>query len=156
MRRLLFLRHGIAQDIAPSDHARELTPEGIAKLTKTATVMTRLNLGVTHILSSPRVRAVQTAEIAGKALGVSVTVRDELNFSFSIKALPILLASVPAQANVLFVGHEPTFSQTIEALTGAHVVMKKGGFARVDIAQIKPNGGILVSLIPPKVFDSLA
>jgi phosphohistidine phosphatase SixA len=58
------------------------------------------------------------------------------------------------QANaIMLVGHEPDFSQTIGALTGGRVVVKKGGLARVDL---QPDSGALagdlVWLIPPKVL----
>ncbi len=156
MMRLYFLRHGIAQDTAESDHARALTPDGIRRLKIAAHVMAKLNLGVTHLLTSPRVRAVQTAEIAAEALGLTPTIHEDVNFHFSIKALPGLVRPLPDHSNVMFVGHEPTFSTTIRDLTGARIVMKKGGLARVDVGQVKPMGGVLVWLITPKVFEAFS
>lgn len=154
--KLYFLRHGIAQDIAPSDYERKLTPEGIAKLEKSAQVIERLGLEIDYVFTSPRVRAVETAQIVANQLTLSISVRDELNFQFSQQNLPELLNGLDSSTNILLVGHEPTFSSVIEALTGARVDMKKGGLARVDITRTSPLSGILVWLIAPRVFEALA
>jgi phosphohistidine phosphatase len=154
--KLYFLRHGIAQDLAPSDYERKLTPEGVAKLEKSAQVIERLGLEIDYIFTSPRVRAVETAQIVANQLGQSISVRDELNFQFSPQNLPELLHGIAPSANVLLVGHEPTFSHVIESLTGARIDMKKGGLARIDIIRTSPLSGMLVWLIAPKVFEALA
>lgn len=154
--KLYFLRHGIAQDIAPSDYERKLTPEGIAKLEKSAQVVERLGLEIDYVFTSPRVRAVETAQIVANQLNLAISVRDELNFQFSQQNLPELLNGLDSSTNILLVGHEPTFSSVIEALTGARVDMKKGGLARVDITRTSPLSGILVWLIAPRVFEALA
>jgi phosphohistidine phosphatase len=154
--RLYFLRHGIAQDLAPSDYERKLTPEGVKKLEKSAQVIERLGLEIDYIFTSPRVRAVETAQIVATQLQLSISVRDELNFQFSPKNLPELLNSIPSSTNILMVGHEPTFSTVIESLTGARVDMKKGSLARIDITRTNPLSGVLVWLVAPKVFEALA
>jgi phosphohistidine phosphatase SixA len=65
-----------------------------------------------------------------------------------------LTRDVDQAGAVLFVGHEPDMSLTIAALTGGRVVMKKGGFARVDVTAFQPFRGALVWLIAPKLFES--
>lgn len=154
--KLYFLRHGIAQDLAPSDYERKLTPEGVARLEKSAQVIARLGLEVDYIFTSPRVRAVETAQIVSSALQLPISVRDELNFQFSPQGLSELLNGIPTTANLLLVGHEPTFSTVIQSLTGARIDMKKGGLVRVDITRTNPLNGVLVWLIAPKVFEALA
>lgn len=153
--KLYFLRHGIAQDLAPSDYERKLTAEGITKLEKSAKVIERLALDIDYIFTSPRVRTVETAQIVAQELKLSISVRDELNFQFSSHNLPELLNGIDPSANIMLVGHEPTFSTVIEALTGARIDMKKGGLARVDITRTNPLNGVLVWLIAPKVFEAL-
>jgi len=54
---------------------------------------------------------------------------------------------------VFFVGHEPDFSTTISSLTGARILMKRGGLARVDVISQQPMLGMLVWLIAPKIFE---
>jgi phosphohistidine phosphatase len=155
--RLYLLRHAEAVDHAASDHDRQLTPRGISRTQAAAGVMARLGLRPAHIYSSPRVRARQTAEIVGQALGVAVEIRDEVNFSFSVEAVHSLIQGLDDAAEVMFVGHEPSMSAVLNGLTGAAVVMKKGGLARVDVyTPIAPLHGQLVWLIAPKVFDMLA
>lgn len=154
--RLYFLRHGHAEDGGfLDDHERQLTQEGIDQMHIAANVIQRLGIQPAHIFSSPRVRAVQTAEIVAAKLGTTVQIREEVNFDFSVRAVMHLIQGVSATADVMFVGHEPTFSQVVGALTGARVAMKKGGLARVDLLNSQNASGILVWLIAPAVFGAL-
>lgn len=154
--KLYFLRHGEAEPGLADDAARRLTEKGIARLDVAAQVMQRLDMNPQVIYSSPRIRAQQTAEIVAEAFGLSVEIRKEVNFSFSVDAVERLIVPLPEDAEVMFVGHEPSMSTTISDLTGADVVMKKGGLARVDIVQFAPPlEGQLIWLIPPKVFEAL-
>lgn len=156
MPRLYFFRHAHAEELGTrDDHDRELTVEGVRAARAAAHVMTALNIGPLTLYSSPRVRAVQTAEIAAEALRTQVHVTEELNFGFDVKALRTLLTGL--KGDVMFVGHEPTFSVTIGDLTGGRVEMKKAGLARVDVPAVNgdPLRGTLVWLIAPRVFEVL-
>lgn len=153
---LYFLRHAQAEfgsDI--SDHDRQLTARGVERTRTAARVMAALDLDISHIYSSPRVRSLQTAEIVAEALGLSVEIRDEVNFGFSAEGVTALIRDLPEDASVIFVGHEPSMSTVVGQLTGALVEMKKGGLARVDLDVIPALRGHLVWLIAPKVFDVL-
>lgn len=154
--KLYFLRHAEAVDSAASDHDRQLTPRGSARTATAAQVMVKLDIRPMIIYASPRVRARQTAEIVAEALGVSVTVDDAVNFNFSAAAAESLLRGLSDGDDVMFVGHEPSMSSALRQITGADVVMKKGGLARVDVnVPAAPLQGQLVWLIAPKVFDVL-
>jgi len=156
MMRLYFLRHGHAEPgLSVSDHARQLTPKGVARLQTAAKVMKRLKIKPTHLFSSPRVRAQQTAEIVAEQLNISVELREEVNFGFDTNAVHALIDRLPEGSQVMFVGHEPTFSMTVRAITGGQVAMKKGSLARVDLIDPVRLQGELVWLIAPKVFDAL-
>lgn len=154
---LYFLRHGHAEDGggAVNDFDRALTEHGIARLKHAAAVIARLNLKLDHVFSSPRVRARQTAQIIAEPLGLPVTIHKALNFGFNVEALPDLLADVSPEGSVMFVGHEPTFSMTVQALTGAAITMRKGGLAYVLLNSLTPPLGTLEWLIAPKVFDAI-
>ncbi|MBZ0296648.1 MAG: phosphohistidine phosphatase SixA [Anaerolineae bacterium] len=153
---LYFLRHGEAEDTAADDYQRALTPRGVRRTQAAGRVLAQLKLSPTHIYSSPRQRARQTAEIVAEALGREVEIRDEVNYEFSVSAVEQLISGLDSSAEVMFVGHQPTLSQVIGALTGATVAMKRGGLARVDIpVSASPLRGQLVWLIAPKVFDTL-
>jgi phosphohistidine phosphatase len=151
---LYFLRHGIAEDNAPdgTDFGRRLTPEGIAKLENSRAGLKRLELRLDALLTSPLVRAYQTAEIVGRLLDIGHVVAEELAPGCDVERLLGLLASLPNAQRVMVVGHEPDFSELIGVLTGgSRVVVKKGGLARIDL----PAGahhGELVWLLPPRAL----
>jgi phosphohistidine phosphatase len=154
--KLYFLRHAEAEPgIIAHDHDRRLTSRGQRRTRTAARVMAALGVAPAHIFSSPRVRARQTAEIAADALNVPVELREEVNFGFDRDSVQALIAAIPASKDVMFVGHEPSFSMVIGQITGANVDMKKGGLARVDVERREPLRGVLVWLIAPKVFDVL-
>ena len=154
--KLYFLRHGEAVDHAATDHERQLTARGSQRIATAAQVLKSLGIQPQHIYSSPRVRAQQTAEIVGAVLGLPVEIHEAVNYSFSVQAVEDLIRGLDKTTEVLFVGHEPSMSGVVGELCGGDVVMKKGGFARVDIyAPVAPLRGQLVWLIAPKVFDEL-
>lgn len=155
--KLYFVRHGIAEDGSGiQDFDRKLTKDGAAQMRIAAKVMAKLKIAPSHIYASPRVRALETANIVAEALGVKVEVREEVNYGFNLQAVESLIVSLSDDEDVMFVGHEPSFSDTLGELTGGKVVMKKGGLARVDVYLRKPLRGALVWLIAPKVFEALA
>ena len=140
---LYLLRHGLA--VEPGTHGfakdadRPLTQKGERKLWKIAEALEALEISFDLILSSPYVRARQTAEIVAEALNL----RKELEFSDalvpagSVKRLIESLNQIePAPANVLLVGHEPYMSELISLLVSGHVgfavVMKKGGLCKLS------------------------
>lgn len=153
--RYYFVRHGIAADLAPSDFARELTPRGRRRVGKAAKVMKALGIIPACIYASPRLRARQTAEIIAAELGMAAVLAEEVDFGFDIAAVKRLSRRLPAESDVMFVGHNPNMSLIVHQLTGANVSMKKGGLARIDVIHHQAQHGELVWLIAPKVFDVL-
>lgn len=154
--RLYFVRHGIAEDLATSDFARELTRRGARRVAASAKVMARLGLAPSQIWSSPRLRARQTAEIIADALALDATLTDTVNFGFDLAGLRALTRQVSENDELMFVGHNPDMSLLVSELTGVDASMKKGGLARIDTIGKTVEQGELVWLIAPKVFDALA
>lgn len=154
--RLYFFRHAIAHDADDKtpDEQRALTDEGIARTKRAGQVLKAMGVKPDRLFSSPLVRAEQTAEILAHALGVSVEVRKEVSPGFSIAAVESLTHDFDKE-EIMFVGHEPDFSTTINSLTGGRVIVKRGGLARVEIVSRRPLLGNLVWLIAPKVFEQL-
>lgn len=153
--KIFFLRHGLAGNRAEwkgDDAARPLTDEGIEKTKRTAATLADLDLGLEVIITSPLVRARQTAEIVANKLKVKLVEDARLAPGFDEKKLRALLSDY-ADANALMVvGHEPDFSETISALIGGgNIVCKKGGLALVNLPDTSKRGE-LVWLIPPKVL----
>lgn len=155
--KLYLMRHAHAEDIGPDgrDESRRLTAEGIAAAQAAGAVLARLDITPLTILSSPRERARHTAEIVAAALGSDYHVSQAVNYSFGLDAVDLALNDHPGEGDLLFVGHEPTLSQTLQALTGGYVVMKKAAVARVDLLSRRPLRGGLAWMIPPRVFHAL-
>lgn len=155
--RLFFLRHGLADhsEWDGDDYLRPLTPKGINRMKKEAVTISKLNLGLNAIHTSPLTRAYQTAEIVANELQMLDTfhVDDRLSPGFGRLALQSITRDYAADERVMLVGHEPDFSLTIEALIGGgSIVCKKGGLARVDLYHAGILDGELVWLLPPKIL----
>ncbi len=131
-----FLRHGDAAD-GSDDFARELTEKGERQSRAAGEALAALGVELDACLTSPRVRALETARIACEALNLQPEVVEALSGgTFDPEDL------AAGRGGVLLVGHEPDFSQAVHHLTGARVEMKKGGLAAVD-------GRTLVTLLRP-------
>jgi phosphohistidine phosphatase len=155
--KLYFLRHGIAADRAEqgSDFDRPLTDEGRKRMAREAKALAKLNLELDDIITSPLVRAKQTAEIVADRLKMpdKVIQDDRLSPDFDSQRLARVLQDHANADAIMLVGHEPDFSQMVEQLAGgAKVDLKKGGLACVDLPDPSSLNGQLVLLVPPKVL----
>jgi phosphohistidine phosphatase len=154
--KLYFLRHGIAADVGPAgtgDAGRPLTKEGIEKMQAEARGLARMGVRPEVLLSSPLVRARETAEIVARELGLEVQLVNALAAGADTRRLLDLLGQHRRAESVMVVGHEPDFSRMIGDLTGgSQVVLKKGGLGRVDLDVLERGGGALAWLLPPKVL----
>lgn len=153
--KLYFMRHGEASDDAPSDDLRPLTDNGRLRLANASKVLHKI-IDVDVVYASPRVRARQTAEIIAEAIGQTVTVRDELNFHFSLEALKILITGYGEDARLLLVGHNPSISEVLQNMTGANINLKTGAIACVEVYPVALKGGTLKWLLTPRIMDELA
>lgn len=154
--KLYLMRHGFAEPGGDKpDQDRQLTPDGIIRIQRAGQVLSRLGLPPLTLYCSPRVRAFQTAEIVGQALGITPNVTELLNFEFDeVRALQLLKGT--SNGDVWCVGHEPTLSQTIQRFSGAEVILHPGTVARLQIDYVSSGRGLLEWLISPEVFDGLA
>jgi phosphohistidine phosphatase len=129
---LWLLRHGDAADGSP-DAERPLTGKGEEQSRAVGRALAALGVEVSACLTSPKVRAADTAKLACEALGVEPKHEPKLaGGPFDAEALAAGLGD-----NVLLVGHDPDFSMAVHALTGAQVRMKKGGLAGVEKGELK-------------------
>lgn len=155
---LYFLRHGIAadrEDWSEDDTLRPLTEDGAERLAKIAAVLVRLRLGLTAVVTSPLVRARQTAEIVARALGLQDALEEDERLApgFGLAQLDGILHAHPDARALMLVGHEPDFSDAIGALIGGgRVVCKKGGVALVSLPDPGSLDGELVWLAPPRLL----
>jgi phosphohistidine phosphatase len=140
---LWLLRHAEAADGFPDDE-RPLTKRGVAQAEAAGRALALLGIHIDACLSSPKVRALQTAELACEPLGVEVTIEPRLGGEpFDANDL---LAGL---GDVLLVGHDPSFSLVLHDLTGVQARMRKGGLA--GIAK-----GELVTLMRPTELSAIA
>jgi phosphohistidine phosphatase len=156
--KLYFLRHGQAgnrQEWQGDDSERPLTAEGKTLMKREAAAIRKLALPLDVIITSPLVRAAQTAEIVAKAQGAAARLITDgrLASGFGPKHLAAILAEHRGLRGLMLVGHEPDFSETISYLTGGgRVAMKKGALACVEVEDPAAGTGTLVWLIPPKLL----
>lgn len=136
---LWLLRHAEAADGDPDDE-RPLTERGVLQAESAGRALAYLGVHLDACLSSPKRRAMQTAERACASLGVEVTAEPALGGEpFDVQTL------TAGFGDVLLVGHDPSFSMLLHDLTGAQARMKKGGLAGVS------KGELLVLLRPSEL-----
>jgi phosphohistidine phosphatase len=156
-----FLRHGIA--IEPeawtgSDFDRPLTREGCARMEREAKAVAGLSLDVDCIVTSPLLRAKQTAQILAAELGQQDKLVEDprLASGFNLDRLRAILEAHAGAESIVLVGHEPSMSVTIgEAVGGASIELKKAALAGIDLSDPRATTGTLFCLIPPKVLVAL-
>jgi len=142
---LWLLRHGDAAEGSP-DAERPLTDKGREQARAAGAAMKALGVELEACLTSPKLRAADTARIACEELtGVEPEHEPKLaGGPFDAEALAAGLGE-----EVLLVGHDPDFSAAVHSLTGAQVRMKKGGLAGVE-------AGELIVLLRPRELKRIA
>jgi phosphohistidine phosphatase len=160
---LYVFRHGIAEPAAVGmpDADRPLSPQGIERTAAAAKGLARFANRPEVILTSPKVRARQSAGILGDVFDLTPTVVDVLTDAPALDVIHMLRRR--DEQCVLIVGHEPTLSGVIEALcTQKNVLsfidMKKAACALVDAPlhpEDPPGPGQLKWLLPPRALRAL-
>jgi phosphohistidine phosphatase len=139
------LRHGDAENgSGKPDADRDLTEKGERQSREAGKALKALGVALEVCLTSPKLRARRTAELACAEVGVSV---EEDNRLGGGDFDPLELAA--GRGEVMLVGHEPDFSQAVALATGSRVKMKKGGLAAID-------DHLLHALLRPKELKRIA
>jgi phosphohistidine phosphatase len=158
---LYLLRHGIAENGRPGarDADRALTPEGKKKLREVLRTAARAGVAPDYILTSPYLRAVETAEIASEVLRFK---------SDMIRSKALVPESSPEDlweevrvykgaGQILVSSHEPLLSRAVAYLLSSPslaVDMKKGGLVRIDLEGFGPEpSGLLKWYLVPKLAE---
>lgn len=153
------MRHADAEPAAPgqSDAARRLTDKGLRRTRDAVKVLQRLGIELSLVLTSPLVRARQTAEIIGAGLGTPVVEDERVGPGCHLESLAEAMEEHHVSGPVMFVGHEPDFGQLVGELIGrGRVEMRKGAIACLSVQGLAPGAGVLVWLMPGKELAQLA
>lgn len=152
-----FLRHGKADPPdRVEDEKRQLLEEGRRELRSAATIWRRLALQPSMVLTSPRQRSIDSAQLFAEGLGLSLapTVAEELSPGAEWRDFMTLLDRYADHATLVFVGHEPDLSTAVERMTGSNDVrLGEGGLCCVELEKgPRAATGILILLLDPAVY----
>lgn len=164
-RTLLILRHAKSgRDGACADFERPLAGRGRRDAPRMGRWLRERGLAPDHVLSSPALRARQTAEAVMEALGMPAA-NIQFDDRLYLAARSTLLAAVadcPARANtLLLVGHNPGLEELLEYLAAdqpprnpAGKLLTAGALARLAVRHswkdMRPRGAILMELVRPR------
>lgn len=153
---LCLLRHAHAGDSTTweqADELRPLTEKGRRQSERVGRLLATAGFASDMVLTSPLVRARETAEIVGDVLGVRVREEPRLGEPMDLAMLDAVLDDAGNPRRVLIVGHDPDFSEIVSELVGASIAMRKGTLARIDVERpLEPGSGDLRWLVPPDLL----
>ncbi len=156
---LLFLiRHAAAAPRAAgaADASRPLTPRGRARFRRSARGLARLGVRFDRVYHSPKLRAVETADLLAPIVSGETVVTSSL---VRAPGAP-LLAEIRGDV-VALVGHEPMLSSLAAWLVlgdkarGSQLELKKGAVAALQ-GDLRPGAMRLVALFPPKALRRMS
>lgn len=157
MTQLHLLRHADAGDPLAwhgPDDRRPLSDKGRRQADRLGRFLATMAFRPDAILTSPKARAAQTAEIVGGHLGVTVTVDERLGDPLGLEELELVLRAAGDPDRPLIVGHDPDFSDLVTVLCDtSRVPMRKGALARIDVGRpLEAGDGTLRWLVPPDLL----
>jgi len=152
--RLYIIRHAAAEQggRGTSDAGRPLTPHGRARFRSTVAGLRRVGVRFDRLYHSPKLRAVETADLLGRLVRGETVVTAHL----ARAPAPALLGAVRGE-EVGVVGHEPWLGALAAWLVtgdrgrGERFPLKKGGVVVLE-GDLRPGAMRLVASLPPKVL----
>jgi phosphohistidine phosphatase len=158
---ICFFRHGIAVDktdpAVTADRDRPLTAEGVTKTHAAAEGLARMEISFDKILTSPWLRALQTARIVAEVheMGDRVELMEELAGDRSPEDVIRGLGRYASLDRIMLVGHQPLLGACISVLIsggiGIDIDLKKAGACTVEADRVHPNAnGTLLWLLTAK------
>jgi phosphohistidine phosphatase len=144
---LYLVRHGLAEergDKWPDDTKRPLTEDGVDRMRKAARGLVRLGVALDVVLTSPLVRARQTADVLAAAIDPrpSLVTIESLAPSGNFAAVVADLEKHARKTRIALVGHEPNIGELAARLIGSRhaIEFKKGAVCRIDLETLPPSG----------------
>lgn len=153
---LYLFRHADAGDPAAwkgDDALRPLSEKGERQARGMGRFLAKAEFKPDAIVTSPKARALQTAEIFGHAVGVAVDVDERLSGLDGLGELGDVVTA-HGGTRVVVVGHDPDFSELAAELTGVgRLPIKKGAIVRIDTSlPLRAGRGTLRWLVPPDIL----
>ena len=156
---LHLLRHAHAGDPMKwngPDDVRPLSEKGRLQAERLGGFLAAAGFQPDAILSSPKLRALDTARLVATPLGLPVRVDDALAGLVNLESLEALLTAAGNPVRPLLVGHDPDFSDLAAAMTGIEdLPVRKGALVRIDVTRpLQAGGGLLRWLLPPDLLTA--
>lgn len=156
---LILVRHGKAGERSEEqdDSTRALTADGRKKLLKTLPALCSLirDPAKVQIWSSPLTRAAQTADIMAGLLGQQLIICHDFIADGNYESLLAALAEVKSSETIMIFGHEPTLGLWSQALSGQHLLFKKGAAAGFTLDALDPVAADLLWFLQPSAMQRL-
>jgi phosphohistidine phosphatase len=166
---LYFMRHGVAvaadDPAATHDSERSLTNKGMKRLRRAARGLQHLRIPFEAVLTSPVLRARQSAEIVAATLGIESQLEETSGLApeSTVEHLLFSLTRYQDREHLLLVGHEPLLSRTIASLLCGssgkmmEIAVRKGSLCRIEVDGVPPKGpGILHWFLTSKQLRLMA
>jgi phosphohistidine phosphatase SixA len=155
---LFLLRHAHAGDPerwTGDDSLRPLTDKGRRQAERVGNLLAAADASPDLVVTSPLVRAEETARIVAATLDVPLVVDRRLAGPLYAEVVQDILADAGPAERPCLVGHDPDFSSLLGELIGvAAVPMRKGALARVDFeGHVRSGRGTLRFLVPPEILS---
>ena len=160
---LYIVRHAIAAERGsewPDDTKRPLTERGIHRFKQEVAGLRSLDASIDEIITSPLVRAKQTADLLAAGLGGKPVVRilKALEPGHSPTAIIGQVAKLARRNRIAIVGHEPGLGELAAHLLGASrpLPFRKGSICRIDLESLtSKRAGSLIWFVTPKILREL-
>jgi phosphohistidine phosphatase len=138
------------------DSARPLSEKGQRQAVRMGLFLADAGFLPDLIMSSPLVRALETARLVATPLGLPIVVTNALAGPLDLDSLERLLAGAGNPRRPLLVGHDPDFSMLAAELAGvAELPVRKGTLLRIDTGRpLQAGGGVLRWLLPPDLLTT--
>jgi phosphohistidine phosphatase len=156
---LHLVRHADAGDPEAwngADAARPLSEKGRTQAERLGVFLADHDVRPDALITSPKLRASQTAEIIAGHLDIAVATDDRLAGPMDLAKLDAVLTKAGDPERPMLFGHDPDFSDLIAELCGTgNAPMRKGALARIEVDRpLEAGGGTLRWLIPPDALKS--
>ena len=154
---LYLLRHAHAGDPMAwegPDEKRPLSDKGEKQADRLGRFLAGNGFRADAILTSPKLRAAQTAEIVAGHVDVPFEVDARLAGGLDLETIEAVVHDAGDPPRLVLVGHDPDFSELVEILTGcSSLTMRKGAMLRMDVDRpISAGGGSLAWLVTPELL----